>query len=493
MQLVRADEGEAGKALISHPDMDSVILTGASETAKLFRSWKPDMVLNAETSGKNAIIVTPAADPDLAVADVYKSAFGHAGQKCSAASLVILVGSVGESQRFLGQLVDAVPTLKVGYGTDISTSMNGLIEPPSEKLQRGLTKLEPGERWLVQPRQLDDEGKLWSPGVRDGVAPGSWYHTHECFGPVLGIMHAKDLDEAIAWQNATGFGLTGGIHSLDDDEIAHWIDKVEVGNAYVNRGITGAIVQRQSFGGWKNSAIGAGAKAGGPNYVGQLGHWEDGELKGLDVSLRPRVAQFLYDAAFDLSEVLSKDDLQWVRRAAELDEFAYSAHFGRDHDRTALGSEANIFRCKPLLEPLRVRVGAGLEPSEAIRNVVRLVVGSLLTGTELDISADPKVVEQLRAAGLGPDATRHGVLIREATDSDFAGEVAGSEFSRIRTIGEVDPDLRKAAVESSSVILDGPVLADGRRELLHQLLEQAVSVTMHRFGVKRGVGHIERD
>ena len=193
--------------------------------------------------------------------DLYNSAFGHAGQKCSAASLLIMVGEQAESQRFMTQLLDSVRTLKIGPGTDISTTMNGLIGPPDEQLQRGLTVLDPGEHWLIKPEKLNEEGTLWSPGVRDGVQPGSWYHTNECFGPVLGIMHAKDLDEAIEWQNTTGYGLTGGIHSLDDDEIEYWMDRVEVGNAYVNKGITGAIVQRQSFSGWKNSVLGNGAKA----------------------------------------------------------------------------------------------------------------------------------------------------------------------------------------------------------------------------------------
>ena len=129
LQLVNADEGDAGKRLVSHPDIDSVILTGGSETAKLFRSWDPTMVINAETSGKNAIIVTPAADPDLAVSDIVGSAYGHAGQKCSAASLIITVGSMGTSKRFIGQLVDAVKSLRVGHGSDLATDMNGIIEP----------------------------------------------------------------------------------------------------------------------------------------------------------------------------------------------------------------------------------------------------------------------------------------------------------------------------------------------------------------------------
>ncbi|MCH6197592.1 bifunctional proline dehydrogenase/L-glutamate gamma-semialdehyde dehydrogenase [Corynebacterium mastitidis] len=476
VQLLRTDEGAAGKALISHDQVDQVILTGASDTAALFRSWNPRMAISAETSGKNSIIVTPSADPDLAVADLYQSAFKHSGQKCSAASLVILVGPQGRSQRFLGQLVDAVETLQVGHGTDVSTTMNGLIEPPSEKLRRGLTQLEPGETWLVKPRQLDEEGLLWSPGIRDNVKPGSWYHTHECFGPVLGIMHADTLEEAVEWQNSTGFGLTGGIHSLDDDEIEYWMEHVEVGNAYVNRGITGAIVQRQPFGGWKNSVVGPGAKAGGPNYVAQFGTWSDPEtpLLARNVSVSPAVVALL-DQFDDLSEA----DRAWLWRAAELDAVAWREEFGVQHDPTGLVSEANIFRYRRLLEPLRLRVGKGY----ALRDVVRLLLASAVTGVALDVSAPSELADELRRAG---------AEVRVASDDAYARGIARASSARVRTLGEVDPGLYVAAAESQSVVLDHPVVADGRRELLPFLLEQAVSVTMHRFGIPNQVGHIER-
>lgn len=479
LQLVRADEGEAGQRLITHEHVDSVILTGASETAKLFRSWQPELRINAETSGKNAIIISPSADPDLAVADLFKSAFGHSGQKCSAASLAILVGSQGQSKRFLNQLLDAVQTLRVGPGTDISTTMNGLVEPPSEKLLRGLTVLEPGERWLIKPEQLNEEGTLWSPGIRDGVQPGSWYHTNECFGPVLGIMHARDLDEAIEWQNSTGFGLTGGIHSLNNDEIARWMDRVEVGNAYVNRGITGAIVQRQPFGGWKNSTIGNGAKAGGPNYVAQQGAWTDGDLPPRDVSVRPAVAKVLRDAAGRFSEQLNEADIAWLWRAAELDELAWRKEFGVEHDNTALTAEANIFRYRPLTEPLRVRLGDGFHLAE----LLRLQIAGHRAGVAVDVSAAQRISRGLKELGL---------TVREISDDAFAVEIEDAPSTRVRTLGAVDSSLREAAVESGSVLLDEPVLADGRRELLHFLLEQALSVTMHRFGIIREVGHLQR-
>ncbi|MEJ4109396.1 proline dehydrogenase family protein [Corynebacterium bovis] len=475
LQLVNADEGDAGRRLISHPDVGSVILTGASETAKLFRGWRPRMVVNAETSGKNAIIVTPAADPDLAVADIYRSAFSHAGQKCSAASLIITVGSMGESERFMNQLVDAVRSIHVGRGNDLSTWMNGLIEPPGEKLLRGLTRLDKGERWLVTPRKLSADGTLWSPGLRDGVKPGSWFHTHECFGPVAGIMHARDLDEAIEWQNSTGFGLTGGIHTIDRDEAAYWRERVEVGNAYVERGITGAIVQRQSFGGWKNSSIGGGAKAGGPNYVAQQGVWREGDVNSLVPGTLPTtITQLLREFRGLGSPVLSTADTQWLRRAAESDAHAWSTEFGVEHDNTALVTESNVFRYRPLLTPLRIRVHADAAP----RDVLRLHLAAAITGTEIDVSSTVET-----AASMG----ELGMRFRTCTDEEFAAAVAVSPSTRVRAVGTAPDGLYEAAVESGSVILDQDVLPDGRRELLPFLLEQAVSTTEHRFGYIHGL------
>ncbi|GAA4886773.1 bifunctional proline dehydrogenase/L-glutamate gamma-semialdehyde dehydrogenase [Actinomycetospora straminea] len=442
LQLVHTDEGDAGRRLVTHPAVDHVVLTGASETAALFRSWRPDLRLVAETSGKNALVVTPSADPDLAVADLVRSAFGHAGQKCSAASLAILVGSVRSSRtaagaRFHRQLADAVRTLRVGHGSDPSTTMGPLIGPPDAKLERALTRLDEGERWLVEPRRLSST--LWTPGVKEPVAPGSWFHLTECFGPVLGLMHAADLDEAIALQNATGYGLTGGLHALDPDEVDHWSERVEVGNAYVNRHITGAIVQRQSFGGWKGSVVGPGAKPGGPNYVAQFGTWHDGPLEALpSAPLEAAAAELLATAAPDFGP----DDLTWLRAATGSDAAAWRDEFSVEHDPTGLRVEANIFRYRPL-------------------PALRLVVGP---------DARPRDVLRVRLA-----ATCAGVPVHERDGSPGPGE-------RIRVVGTPTDDLRRAAATAGSSLVEGPVVADGRREMLSVLREQAVSVTRHRFG-----------
>ncbi|MBN9168857.1 MAG: aldehyde dehydrogenase family protein, partial [Microbacterium sp.] len=128
LALVDVAERDLGTRLVSHPAVDRVILTGAYETAQLFRSFRPDLPLLAETSGKNAIVIAPSADIDLAVADLVKSAFGHAGQKCSAASLAILVGPVGHSPRFARQLVDAVTSLRVGPSSVPTSEIGPVID-----------------------------------------------------------------------------------------------------------------------------------------------------------------------------------------------------------------------------------------------------------------------------------------------------------------------------------------------------------------------------
>lgn len=342
LQYVRCKDGPVGERLIGHPHVGGIVLTGSTETAELFRRLAPETPLFAETSGKNAIVVLPDADLDLAVADLVRSAFGHAGQKCSAASLAILVGEVATSDRFRRQLVDATRSLAVGVPESPGTVVGPLIGPPSEKLRRGLGRPEPGETWLVVPTCVDEERHLWSPGIRDGVRPGSWFHRTECFGPVLGLMAAADLDEAIAMQNATGFGLTGGIHSLDPSNVARWLERVEVGNAYVNRGITGAIVQRQPFGGWKGSVVGPGAKAGGPNYVAQLGTWHD-----------------------DDGPLTWRADADW-----------WAEEFAADHDPSELFCESNVFRYRPI-SPFVVRVGPGTDADDLARVLAAIeVVGA---------------------------------------------------------------------------------------------------------------------
>ena len=486
LQVVRTDEGEVGRAIVSHRDVDTVLLTGSIETARLVSSWRAahdgGPRVYAETSGKNALVITSAADYDLAVADVVKSAFGHAGQKCSAASLVILVGSAGRSERLRRQLVDAVESVRVGWPTSLDAMMGPLIEPPTGKLSRALTTLEAGETWLVEPEQLDDTRRLWSPGLKDGIAPGSFLHFTECFGPVLAIMRADTLEDALALQNATPFGLTGGLHSLDENEIEQWLDAVEVGNAYVNRHITGAIVQRQPFGGWKDSVVGPGAKAGGPNYVAQLGTWMPEGMPTEHAEPEPRVREALADYT-DL--ITSESDRAWLRAAVGSDAAAWATELGQEIDPSGLSVESNVLRHRPL-PAVTVRAGHGASPVE----LVRLLLAAELVGTRVSVSLDPDLSSTLGLTDARPDESSPVGLRRlselvEAVEST-AGLIDRARSrvvtGRVRVVGDEGATLMRELAGEHVTVLAGPVLATGRRELLTMLREQAISRTRHRFG-----------
>lgn len=485
LQLVQLGGSELGGQLISHPAVDRVILTGGYETAELFRALRPDLALLAETSGKNAIIVTPSADFELAIKDIVASAFGHSGQKCSASSLVILVGSVARSDRFKRQLHDAVASLTVGSPTDAATQLGPLIEPAHGKLLHALTVLGVGEQWLLKPKKLDCEGSLWSPGVRVGVRRGSQFHRTEYFGPVLGVMTAATLSEAIVIQNETDFGLTAGIHCLDPEQIAHWLDTVQAGNLYVNRGVTGAIVQRQPFGGWKKSSVGVGAKAGGPNYLISLGSWRAAQHRSAGAAISHPGVLVLLAADESLRGAFGSDYLAW------------QSIFSRTDDVSALSAERNLFRYRCL--PVTIRLSEGAPLSQ----LLRVVGAGLLAGSKLTVStatasqalASPAVAGHTLAghalaghalAGYAPLGRVEQVLVED--DAAWLARMArlGSDpqsAGRIRLIGGDPTALALALGGRPDVAIHcGEVTPAGRIELLPFLHEQAISITAHRFG-----------
>ncbi|MHA7268182.1 bifunctional proline dehydrogenase/L-glutamate gamma-semialdehyde dehydrogenase [Arthrobacter sp. HLT1-20] len=466
LALVQLGENELGKALVAHPSVDRVILTGGYETAELFRSFRTDLPLLAETSGKNAIIVTPSADLDLAAKDVVQSAFGHAGQKCSAASLVIMVGSVAKSARFRNQLLDAAASLSVGYPETATTQMGPVIEAASGKLLGALTTLEAGESWAIEPQQLDSTGRLWSPGVRTGVAAGSNFHLTEFFGPVLGVMQAETLEEAIAMVNAIDYGLTSGLHSLDSAEIGLWLDTVQAGNLYVNRGITGAIVQRQPFGGWKKSAVGAGTKAGGPNYLVGLGSWETAEATATEP---------LGDAAAKIvaaATELSAEEQAFLLRALHSDAAAWAAEFGAAKDVSALSAERNVFRYLPL-NPL-VRLAEG----ESMAKLLRVLAAGILAGATPEVSSGVALPSAVQALLL---SLRINVTME--SDAEWLGTARAFGAGRIRLIGgDASAVYEATGGRPDLAIYRGQVTEAGRVEMLPFLHEQAVSITAHRFG-----------
>lgn len=469
LQFVPLRDEEVGRDLITDPRVDGVILTGSVETARRFLAWRPELVLFAETSGKNAIIVTALADRDQAVRDLVRSAFGHNGQKCSAASLAICEAEVYDDPAFRRQLRDAAESLAVGGAWEPASRVTPLTQPPGEALRRALTTLDPGEEWLLAPRAISESPPLWSPGIKAGVRAGSLFHLTECFGPVLGLMRAADLDEALALVDRIPFGLTSGIQSLDDREVARWLDRVAAGNLYVNRHITGAIVARQPFGGWKASVVGPGAKAGGPNYVAQLGHWRQVERPSADEPLPAGLAAVL-DGCLAAGDGGAAADT--LRASAASYARAWREHFGREHEPVRLQGERNVFRYRA--------GGRVLVRGESATPAGRLALGQVL----LAAAACGVPIEISLVAGRGDPwlaASAEGRVAVEP-EAGLLSRLGAGGIDRLRALVEISREARAAAHAAGAVVLDAPPLAAGRLELRAYLREQAISRTVHRYG-----------
>jgi RHH-type transcriptional regulator, proline utilization regulon repressor / proline dehydrogenase / delta 1-pyrroline-5-carboxylate dehydrogenase len=471
LQFINCDDDPVGSQLIKDTRLNGVILTGATSTARLFLKMRPGLDLSAETGGKNAMIITALSDRDLAIKDLVQSAFGHSGQKCSAASLAILEAEVYDDLHFRMQLRDAVSSLKVGSAWDLSSKVIPLIREPGTALLRGLNTLDAGEEWLVKPRQDPHNPNLWSPGVKWGVKEGSFMHQTELFGPVLAVMRAKNLDHALQLANGTAYGLTSGLQSLDVREHKKWLSKIEAGNLYINRGTTGAIVRRQPFGGCKASSYGHGAKAGGPNYVAQFGHPVQTSLPKEKTPPSTPV-----ESLSKLLEDLSLTPEQLGVWYASISHYAFwGQRFKHDHDPSRVVGQDNLFQYRPY-HGICLRI----QPSDRPMDILRICAAALTCETAIQISwtkGETPIAITEKWKHLMP--LFHVV---QETEEHFRDRLQNGSFNRVRLLTVPSPELQNAAAESACHLDYAPVLANGRFELLHYLREVAISYDYHRYG-----------
>jgi len=477
LQLVHCRGEEVAQQLVTHPAADVVVLTGGTDTASHLLRVQPTMNLLAETGGKNATIVTALADREMAVKNVVASAFGHSGQKCSATSLWILEDEVYHDASFRDVLCDAVESLRVGSAWELPTRVGPLIQPPSGVLKKGLEELEPQESWAVVPKLgVDGNPHLVSPGVKWDVQPDSFTHQTEFFGPLLGVMSVRSLREAIERVNATGFGLTSGLESLDDREQAIWREGIRAGNLYINRSTTGAIVLRQPFGGMGKSNVGPGIKAGGPNYVAQLMQFEGDDQRELPEPKNRLLA--------DLADRLStRECLGSLRDAvASYDAWAES-EFKPTHDHFRLLGEDNLRRYLPV-ELVRVRVA----PNDSEWEIAARVAAAQAAGARVVVSSPPQLPSQVAEFLLLLDAQTEfwagAIEFVEESDTQIATLVAQQQSGRLRYAApdRVPKVVRIAAAEAIAYVADTLVSSHGRVELLGYLCEQSTTYRYHRYG-----------
>ncbi|MFZ4640900.1 MAG: L-glutamate gamma-semialdehyde dehydrogenase [Nodosilinea sp.] len=273
-QYLPARGSTVGAHLVQHPQVQVIAFTGSrSVGCRIYAEaaqWQPGQRhlkrVVAEMGGKNAIIIDESADLDQAVQGVVYSAFGYSGQKCSACSRVIVVDSVYET--FVDRLVEATRSLHVGDPAQPDTKVGPVIDQSAQSKIKAYIETGKAEATLALTLEAPEQGYFVGPTIFTEVAPTAIIAQEEIFGPVLAVIRATSFDQALAIANDTDYGLTGGLYSRTPSHIERVKTDFAVGNLYINRGITGAIVSRQPFGGFKMSGVGS--KAGGPDYLLQF-------------------------------------------------------------------------------------------------------------------------------------------------------------------------------------------------------------------------------
>jgi len=273
-QYVPGRGSVAGAHMVKHPDVHMITFTGSQEVGcQIYREaadvqpgQKHLKRVVAEMGGKNATIVDESADLDQAVQGVVYSAFGYSGQKCSACSRVIVLEPIYDI--FVNRLIEATRSLNIGVAEDPSTQVGPVIDAAAQNRIQAYISKGKEEATVALEMPAPDNGYFVGPVIFTDVAPSAKIAQEEIFGPVLAVIKAKTFDEALTIANGTNYALTGGLYSRTPSHIERAQDEFEVGNLYINRHITGAIVARQPFGGFKLSGVGS--KAGGPDYLLQF-------------------------------------------------------------------------------------------------------------------------------------------------------------------------------------------------------------------------------
>ncbi|MBI3409658.1 MAG: L-glutamate gamma-semialdehyde dehydrogenase [Planctomycetes bacterium] len=265
---------EIGPMMVEHPETALVAFTGSLGVGMLLNQQLAQLApgqthikkLIAELGGKNAVIIDDDADLDEAVSGVVQSAFGYQGQKCSACSRVIVLEVLHDV--FLERLIEATRSLKIGPAEDPACRLGPVIDAAARQTINDYIEKGKQEARLAYAGDIGflvNEGFYVAPHIFADVKPDAVIAQEEIFGPVLAVLKVKDLDEALRVANGTAYALTGGLYSRSPENIKRVKREFRVGNLYINRKITGALVCRQPFGGFKLSGIGS--KAGGPDYL----------------------------------------------------------------------------------------------------------------------------------------------------------------------------------------------------------------------------------
>ena len=457
------------KKLIPDHRINSVIISTSVKYVRKLLKIRANKDLIATTGGINTIIVTASADREQAILSIIDSAFNFSGQKFSSASILILEKEVYDDLEFKNNLKDAARNLKVGSAFDLTSTITPFTKNPDKELLKALCELDNNETWLLKPRKDHSNPNLFSPGIKYGTKKDSFTKNHEIYGPILSVMRADSLDHAIEIANNSKYALAAGLHSLDPREHLKWLSNIEAGNLYINSKITDAKIKRQPFGGYKKSCFGSGYKSGGENF---LLNFLNLSQKSLPNEKLPTSDWINTLSKFLEEKPLTSEDLKLWH--ASVGNYVYHwQRLSHDTDYNKIIGQDNIHRYVA-----RKNITLRLYPNSSPLDALRVSAAALTCNASLEISyINSKELEKFNWIDLLP------VLPSiEESEKDFIKRVKEGNIDRLRLVEKASKELIKAAALSETSLIDAPVLANGRFELLHYIKEISITYEYHRYG-----------
>jgi RHH-type proline utilization regulon transcriptional repressor/proline dehydrogenase/delta 1-pyrroline-5-carboxylate dehydrogenase len=324
---------------------------------------------------------------------------------------------------------------------------------------------------------------MWTPGIKYEVKAGSYTHMTEFFGPVLAVMKAEDLDHAIKLVNQTGYGLTSGLESLDKREQEIWKEQIKAGNIYINRGTTGAIVLRQPFGGMGKSALGAGIKVGGPNYISQFMEFEETAEPTIG-AIRKESSLLWLAREWHLELLWGKheewrNDLKKTVEAIKSYIYNFEQEFSQEKDYFNLRGQDNILRYLPV-----GKVMVRLHEDDSLFDVLGRIAAVKVSGSDLVISIPTGLDNMVTTFLYGKEGKRiiGTTPMLHQSDSEVIKYIPKVQRIRYASADRVPSAVLKEAAKTGFYISRTKVFMEGRLELLQYFQEQSICDSYHRYG-----------
>lgn len=461
---------EAMVKLAQIDSVDSMHYFGMREEGLKLARERKSRLFHGEFEGKNSTIITAMSDKSLAIKHAIHSAFCFSGKHPFSTSLLILEKEVFQDPRFKDHLKQTVQSLHVGPAYDPSCMITPLVQNPNSLEEKMLQDLE-SDLWLVKPKRLNEESNLYSPGVIWGIARGDFFHLNPLNIPILAVMEADNLDEAIYLANNTPFGLSQCLESLDSREHKQWLGNIKTGSRFINISSTHLMVKKNPISAIKHSSLGASVSRGGPNslipylYIQQVGIPKEKYPVDQRVNNLTRLLEQISLSAEDLGI--------WY---ASISSYAFFyQQFKRERDLVKITGEDHTLLYRPMKKIL-FRIKKVDNPLDFLR----IFAAGLTAHIPMEVSWEKMPLfedKQIDWQSLLP-----GYKLYEEEQTSFLKKLQQGSSQMVRMIGEPTNEEKQLAAISGTQIESGTPFSNGRFELMLYFHEIVTSSTYHRFG-----------